>query len=74
MKFSIKNPNICCPSYTANTMLANLATLGAKASAGMVLTPLSRDIAYLASEELRVDRLAILICLHVKPALGLEHE
>ena len=34
------NNNTCCLSYTANTMDADvLATLGASASAGMVLTP-----------------------------------
>ena len=34
------NNNTCCLSYTVNTIPADaLATLGASASAGMVLTP-----------------------------------
>ena len=47
------NCGTCCLSYTANTMPADaLATLGARASACMVLTPQSQNIAPPASEEL----------------------
>ena len=42
LAYKLWNKNICCLSYTANTMPADaLATLGARASAGMVLTPRS---------------------------------
>ena len=44
---------MCCLSYKANSMPADaLATLGARASAGMVLTPHSRNIPSPSLEEL----------------------
>ena len=49
---------ICCLCYTANTMpIDALATLGARASAGMVLTPKSRNIPSPSSEELNSGHL-----------------
>ena len=54
------NPT-CCLCYTVYTMLADtLATLGARASAGMVLTPQSRNIPFPASEELRYYKQSLL--------------
>ena len=42
LRLSCTNPSTCCLPYTANTMPTDaLATLGARASAGMVLTPAS---------------------------------
>ena len=47
------NPTYCLP-YTDNTMPADaLATLGARASAAVVLTPQSQNILFPGSEELR---------------------
>ena len=58
--FNRREPNLqwsnatCCPSYTDNTMLADaLATLGAKATAGLVFDPQSWNISSPASEELK---------------------
>ena len=51
---------ICVLSSTANTMHADaLATLGANASEGLVLTPQSRNILSSASEELKKEPLAV---------------